>query len=126
MEPNTSFIEHRSRSPGCGIVSQQLAMKLPYPSEGHSLTTLQPSLVSWWAWFNPKTATPEFGPTDYPDMILDSGQQVKLPWPFIAGEGGFRRLVIDPAPTNSRRLRFHLPVEDEVVDFEIDNPAYRK
>ena len=62
-------------------------------------------------------------------MTMDSGEQVNLKWPYpfddIKGDG-YRQIFVDEPPRNSRFLRFHVPVEDEAVDFTIANPAFEK
>jgi hypothetical protein len=62
-------------------------------------------------------------------MTTDSGEESELNWPypFAAADGsGYRQIFVDEPPRNSPRLRFRVPVEDETVEFTIDNPAFGK
>ena len=62
-------------------------------------------------------------------MTTDSGEQTNLGWPDPfddrAGDS-FRQIFVDEPPRNSSKLRFRVPVNDETVEFTIDNPAYTK
>jgi hypothetical protein len=57
-------------------------------------------------------------------MTLDSGKQVRLRWPAVAGE--FRQIIVAAPPADSRRLRFSLLVNDDQVEFDIANPAFER
>ncbi|MHA3775421.1 hypothetical protein ACXR0O_28205 [Verrucomicrobiota bacterium sgz303538] len=99
-----------------------LQNRIPFPNEGFSASGTNDRVISiWWAWFDP-SGNPQAGPTDCPLMTLDSGKQVRLGWPKPSHE--FRQtFVVDP-PTDSKRLRFSLLVEEEQVEFDIINPAF--
>lgn len=92
-----------------------------------------PAISIWWARIDPVTHRPELGPSGEVDLTLDNGKQIKLAYPDPADyhededrDSGFRAIWIHDPPTDSKKLRLHVPVEDEAVDFEIPNPAYRK
>jgi len=82
----------------------------------------------YWAWIDPVTQKPELGPSGEVLMTTDLGEQTNLGWPdpFDRADGGYRQIIVNPPPTESARLRFRVPVEDETVEFIIDNPAYNK
>lgn len=94
-----------------------------YPSPNHR------ALSIYWAWIDPATQKAETGPSGDVLMTADSGEQTNLGWPYPfddrAGEG-YRQIFVDEPPRNSSKLRFRVPVEDETVEFTIDNPAYGK
>jgi hypothetical protein len=101
-----------------------LRSRVPRPDEGLSTSNHVDRVISiWWTWFD-QAGDPYYGPTDYPLMTLDSGKQIPLRWPSIAGE--FRQIIIDKPPTDSKRLRLSLLVNDEQVEFEIANPAFKQ
>ncbi|RYD84980.1 MAG: hypothetical protein EOP84_03920 [Verrucomicrobiaceae bacterium] len=113
--PEFTFWMHRHLPPS-------LQNRIPFPNEGLSASGHVDRVISiWWAWFGP-SGNPQVGPTDYPLMTLDSGKQVRLGWPKPSNE--FRQTIVTNPPTDSRRLRFSLLVEEEQVDFEIVNPAF--
>jgi hypothetical protein len=66
---------------------------------------------------------PQIGPTDYPAVILHSGEGIRLDWLKAAGE--FRQMFISRTPWDSKQLRFFLLVNHEQVEFERKNPAFK-
>ena len=93
------------------------------PSANHT------ALSIYWAWIDPVTQKPVLGPSGDVIMTTDSGEQTNLGWPDPfddrAGDS-FRQIFVDEPPRNSFKLRFRVPVNDETVEFTIDNPAYTK
>jgi hypothetical protein len=83
-------------------------------------------LSIYWAFIDPVSQKPEFGPSGEVFMTTDSGQQTKLgAYPFQGPHGGgYRQIFVDEPPRNSSKLHFRVPVEDETVEFTITNPAY--
>jgi hypothetical protein len=57
-------------------------------------------------------------------MTLDAGEQLHLD--AEAADPGVRQIFLIDPPRHSRRLRFHVPVNDGSVEFAISNPAYAK
>jgi hypothetical protein len=87
------------------------------------------ALSIYWTWIDPKTGKHELGPSGDVILTMNSGEQVNLKWPdpFDDYKGaGYRQIFVDEPPRDSRFLRFHVPVEDEAVDFTIANPAFGK
>lgn len=87
------------------------------------------ALSIYWAWVEPGTQKPSTGPSGDVLMTTDSGEQTNLGWPEPFDDrqgGGFRQIFVVDPPKNSSKLRFRVPVEEEVVEFTIDNPASRK
>ena len=90
-----------------------------------------PAIGIWWAYFDPRTGRLELGPSGEALLTLDDGTRRQLAYPSPVGyredepaDPGYLLISMYAPPTNSRRLRLHVPVEDEAVDFEIDNPAF--
>ena len=99
--------------------------RIPQPSLGaDGLGSDKVALSIWRAWFDPATGKPEIGPSDNAVMTLDEGERINLDWPDPS-DSCRQIFVIDP-PNYSRRLRFHVVVNEERVDFTIANPAFRK
>lgn len=102
---------------------------IPYPG-GESALVPNPNhtaLSIYWAFIDPVTQKAEYGPSGDVLMTTDSGEQSNLGWPdpFQGPNGrGYRQIFVDEPPRNSSRLRFRVPVEDETVEFTIDNPAH--
>jgi len=93
------------------------------PGSGHI------ALSIFWTWIDPVTQKATIGPSGDVLITTDSGEQINNGWPhgFTAQSGeDYRQIYVDAPPRNSRRLRFRVPVEDEVVEFTIVNPAYTK
>ena len=109
-----------------------LQTRLPAPTYGDTALVPRPNrnaLSIYWTWIDPKTGKHELGPSGDVIMTMDSGEQVNLKWPdpFDDYKGaGYRQIFVDEPPRNSRFLHFHVPVEDEAVDFTIANPAFGK
>ena len=82
----------------------------------------------YWAWIDPVTQKAVLGPSGDVLMTTDSGEETNLDWPipFDRADGEYRQIIVNDLPTKSARLRFRVPVEDETVEFTIDNPAYQK
>ena len=83
----------------------------------------------YFGWVDRGAKLPKASPTEKVIMTKESGEKRDLGWayPFDASDGGsYRQILIMDPPTDSRKLRFDLSVEDEKVHFEIINPAYRK
>lgn len=98
---------------------------VPYPETGIGDTGCsRPALSIWWARFDATTREPILGPAGDVLMTLDSGRQINLGWPSPA-DPGYRQIFVTDPPRDSKRLAFEVPVEQERVRFEIDNPAYR-
>jgi len=105
---------------------------IPAPNPGDSALVPSPNhtaLSIYWAWIDPATQKAETGPSGDVLMTTDSGEQINLGWPHPFDDragGGYRQIFVDEPPKNSSKLRFRMPVEDETVEFTIDNPAYGK
>jgi len=105
---------------------------VPQPNFGDSGESPLPGYTAvsvYWGWIERGAKLPAPSPTDPVIMTTDSGQEFNLGWafPFDASDGGsYRQILIMHPPTDSRRLRFNLSVEDEKIEFAIDNPAYGK
>ena len=110
----------------------QLQRFIPAPDHGAgalSPGTNRHALSIYWAWVDPLTRKAETGPSGDVLMITDSGEQTNLGWPEPFDDrtgGGYRQIFVDEPPRNSTKLRFRVPVEDETVEFTIDNPAYNQ
>ena len=99
--------------------------RVPTPSEGISgMVSDHPVLTLWWTWIEPKTRKPMLGPSGDVLMTLDSGERLNLGWADPSDD--YRQIFITDPPMNSKYFRFHVPVDDESVDFTIKNPAYRR
>ncbi len=103
---------------------------IPQPPTGDTALLPSPNhtaLSIYWAWIYPATQKPETGPSGDVIMTTDSGEQTNLGWPAPFDDragGGFSQIFVLVPPRNSSKLRFRVPVEDEIVEFAIDNPAY--
>jgi hypothetical protein len=102
---------------------------VPSPNEGVGGEFPPPNhtaLSIWWAWFDPVTRKPLLGPSGDVIMTLDSGEQKNLGWPNPVDD--YRQIFIMDPPTDSKRLRFSVPVNwlEKPAVFEIENPAYGK
>jgi hypothetical protein len=108
------------------LLPKSLQSRIPYPRTGIGSPqgSDHPAISIWWAYINPKTGKPQFGPTDYFTTFLDNGEQLEQDWPDLADD--YRQIFIRDPPTTSRHLRFRLSAEDQPVEFSIENPAYRK
>ena len=93
------------------------------PGDGHV------ALSIYWGWIFPGTGEPETGPSGDVIVTTDSGAVTILPWPdpFDDEKGrGYRQIIMHDLPHDSRKLHFRVPVNDEPVEFTIDNPAFGK
>jgi hypothetical protein len=107
------------------LLPKSLQSRIPYPSTGIGYqSSYHPAISIWWAYINPKTGKPQFGPSDYVMTILDNGEQLEQVWPELTDD--YRQIFISDPPTTSRHLRFRLSAEDQPVEFSIENPAYKK
>jgi hypothetical protein len=101
-----------------------LRRRVSEPSRGIGYqASTHPVLSIWWASFQRATNQPLAGPAGDVLMTLDSGQQINLGWPDPAND--YRQIFITDPPTDSKRLTFDVPVDEQSVHFSIDNPAYR-
>ncbi|MEO8352063.1 MAG: hypothetical protein ABI680_10045 [Chthoniobacteraceae bacterium] len=101
-----------------------LKSRVPFPDVGiEGYGSDHPAISIWWARTDPKTHEPELGPAGDVLVTFDSGQQVNLAWPSPA-DPGYRQIFFTDPPRDSKRLSFDVPVEDERMQFAIDNPAY--
>jgi hypothetical protein len=106
---------------------------VPEPKEPyHGSFPQVPAIGIWWAQIEAATGRPGLGPSGDALLTLDDGEVRKLHYPSPADyregdpeDSGYRIIWIYDPPTSSRRLRLHVPVEDEAVDFEVENPAFR-
>lgn len=108
----------------------RLRIVLPYPDygeSGESPSTPHTAVSIWCAWFKPGVSRqPILGPSGDVIMTLDSGEEKNLGWPNPIDD--YRQIFIIDPPTNSKRLRFAVPVNwlEKPAAFEIENPAYGK
>jgi hypothetical protein len=107
---------------------------IPEPTPPYSTSfPPMPAISIWWTWIDPTTGRPELGPSGDALLTLDDGRQISLQYPDPVHtrddeerDPGYRVIWIHDPPADSKRLRLHVPVEGEAVDFEIENPGYRK
>lgn len=104
--------------------------RLPVPSGGEVLVPIngRKALSIYWGWIDPATGTATLGPSGNVIMTTDPGEQRDTDWPspFEYKREGYRQIYVDEPPRDSRRLHFRVPVEDETVEFTIENPAFGK
>jgi hypothetical protein len=104
---------------------------IPYPGGETALNPFpnHTAISVYWAFIDPVTKRAEFGPSGDVLMTTDSGEKIHVngPDPFQGPDGGgYRQIFVNEPPKKSLRLHFRVPVEDEIVEFTIDNPAYHK
>ena len=107
---------------------KQLQSIVPYPDVGVSgLSPFpnKPAISIWWAYIDPLTHKPEFGPTSGVVTTLDSGERLERISSHQAGEG-YRQIFLNDPPRYSKRLHFQFATEDHPVEFSIENPAFEK
>jgi hypothetical protein len=107
---------------------------IPEPEEPYTESfPTTPAISIWWVHIHPMTGRPELGPSGDVVMTLDGGERIKLDYPNPVGgrdgetdDPGYRVIWIYNPSSDSKRLRFRVPVEEEFAEFEIANPAYPK
>ena len=105
--------------------------QVPQPSVGDSALVPFPdhmALSIYWGWIDPATGKASTGPSGDVVMTIDAGVQKNLGWPYPFNHNGegYRQIFVDEPPRDSRKLHFRVPVEEEAVEFTIDNPAFGK
>ena len=95
---------------------------IPQFGEWACTHTKVPTVAIWWGWWDPSERRIVICPTGKATLLLSSGKRQKIDYDQ-SGIGDIRRLIFEP-PRTERRLRIRMPVNYEMVDFELPNPGY--
>jgi hypothetical protein len=81
-----------------------------------------PTLAIYWGWWDPGERRIVICPTGKATLLLSSGEQQEIDFDQV-GIGDIRVFSFEP-PRTERRLRIRMPVNYELVEFEVPNPVY--
>jgi len=95
---------------------------IPQLGQWNCTNTKVPTVAIWWGWWDPSERRIVICPTGKATLLLSSGKWQKIDYDQ-SGFGDVRRLAFEP-PRTEHRLRIRIPVNNEMVDFELPNPGY--